>query len=269
MSNEVETSRCQTERCFHGILRLRYAPVRMTTKSYAAMLFAFTCVYAAAAQESETPVASPLPAESAVASPAPSQTPSPAPARKVRISFVPPPLEGTISLGVYDETGKLVRVLHRQADFSEFTIGADALVTQWDGKDNDGQDLPAGRYRAHGYLVGSLKLEDLSDTSSPPVQDDANAKIKVRLVRNPLHKDKRPSIELGVGFDKQGTYLKTGDDLPLFTVSKAPNVSRAWITAKAQDAMDVWQDDGVGLHQLRVSNLDQMMAFDCGEFELK
>ena len=39
----------------------------------------------------------------------------------VRISFVPPPLDGTISLGVYDAKGKLVRVLFREADINEFT----------------------------------------------------------------------------------------------------------------------------------------------------
>ena len=47
----------------------------------------------------------------------------PAPARNVRISFLPPPLDGTISLGIYDAKGKLVRVLLREADINEFTIG--------------------------------------------------------------------------------------------------------------------------------------------------
>ena len=51
-------------------------------------------------------------------------------------------------------TGKLVRVLHQQAELNEFAIGADALVTQWDGKNDDDEDLPAGKYHAHGYLVG-------------------------------------------------------------------------------------------------------------------
>ena len=60
-------------------------------------------------------------------SPTPAQTPSPATSRSVRISFVPPPLEGTISLGIYDRTGKLVRVLYQQAQLNEFAIGADGL----------------------------------------------------------------------------------------------------------------------------------------------
>ena len=177
-------------------------------------------------------------------------------------------MEGTISLGIYNQTGKIVRVLHQNAQFDDFTIGADALATRWDGKDNEHQDLPAGRYHARGYLVGALKREDLGKTSPPSTEIEANV-AKIRLVRNPLRKDKRPIVELGVAFNNEGTYLKTGDGLPLFKISETPNVTRAGIAAKGENAVDIWQDDGANVHQFRVSNVDQMMAFDCGEFELK
>jgi hypothetical protein len=244
-------------------------------------IFAFlTAILAplAAAQESSTPTPmttpgespSPLisPEESVAPAPAPAQTPS-LPARTVRISFVPPPLEGTISLGIYDTNAKLVRVLHQEANLDEFTIGADALVTQWDGKNDAGQDLPRGKYHARGYLVGPLKAEALSQTSAAAAENSANPTVKVRLVPNPLRKAKRPVVELGVGFDGDGSYLKTSDDLPLFTVSEAPSLIRAWITKKSEDAVDVWQDDGTKVHRFRISSVDQMMAFDCGDIELK
>jgi len=187
----------------------------------------------------------------------------------VRISFVPPPLEGTISLGIYDKNGKLVRVLHQEAKLNEFAIGADALVTQWDGKNDDEEDLPAGKYRARGYLVGSLKIEDLGQSSGLAIENDASRNVKVRLVPNPLRNDKRSIVDIGVGFDSDGSYLKTNDDLPLVTVSEMPNLIRAGITKKSENAVDIWQDDGTTVRQFRISNLDQMMAFDCGEFELK
>src|SRR5207245_4470647 len=114
-----------------------------------------------------SPFSSDLPEHSTASSPTAEQTPSPSPARRVRISFVPPPMEGTTSLGIYDQSGKLVRVLHQNAQLNDFTIGADALVTRWDGKDDAGQDLPAGQYHARGYLIGRLKLEDLGQTSPP------------------------------------------------------------------------------------------------------
>src|SRR6476469_6292874 len=157
----------------------------------------------AAAQESPnptpstTPVESPSPSispeQSVPPSPTPEQPPAPSPARSVRISFIPPPMEGTISLGIYDQAGKLVRVLHQNAQLDDFAIGADALVTRWDGKDDGHQDSPSGRYHARGYVVGPLKREDLRETSPPPTEFEASV-VKVRLVRNPLRKDKKPIV---------------------------------------------------------------------------
>jgi len=249
----------------------------MTTRVTFAFLTAMlACVVTA--QESPAPTSSAIPETSPspsfspefiTPSLTPAQTPSASPARSVRISFVPPPLEGTISLGIYDKSGKLVRVLHQEAQLNEFAIGADGLVTQWNGQNDEEQDVPAGRYRARGYVTGPLKVEDLGDSSAPSMESKANEKVKVKLVRNPLRKEKRPFVELGIGFDSDGSYLKTSDDLPLFTVSETPNLSRVWIIKKNEDAVDVWQDDGNKVHQFRISNLDQMMAFDCGELELK
>ena len=257
------------------------APSSMTKKANIALLIALGSIYAGIAQESPAPTPSPTPGESSSlsptpeespsVSPTPEQSPSPsaAPSRSVRISFLPPPLEGTISLGIYDGNGTLVRVLHQQAELNEFTIGADALVTQWDGKDDDDEDLPAGKYRAHGYLVGQFKLEDIGEATPPPVENEPPISVKVKLMPNPLANNKRSIIDLVVRFDSDGSYLKTIDDLPLFMLSETPNLIRAFITKKSEKSVDVWQDDGTSIRQFRISNVDKMMAFDCGEFELK
>jgi hypothetical protein len=221
------------------------------------------------ADSEESPAASITPEESVTPPPPPEQTPSASPARSVRISFVPPPLEGRISLGIYDPKGKLLRVLHHEADLNEFKIGADALVTQWDGKNDKGEDLPAGKYHARGYLVGPLKVEDLSQATRSPPENNSNAGVKVNLRPNPLANDKSGLVALAAGFDNDGSYLKTNDGLRLLTVSKSPNLSRVSITKKGDKSVDIWQTDGTVFHQFRISNVDQMMAFDCGEFELK
>ena len=241
----------------------------MTRKVNVPILIALASACTAFAQESPTATPSPTPAESATPSPILEQMPSAPPTRTVRLSFVPPPLEGRISLGIYDGSGKLVRVLHQEAELNEFTIGADALVTQWDGKNDDGEDSPPGKYHARGYLVGHFKVEDLGQATASPVENNANGNVKVRLMPNPLANDERSIVDLGVGFDSDGSYLKTIDDLPLFTVSETPNLIRALIIKKSEKSVDVWQDDGTLIHQFRVSNVDKMMAFDCGDFELK
>jgi hypothetical protein len=224
----------------------------------------------ASATAEESPALSSPPEESITAPPAPVQTPpSASSAKSVRVSFVPPPLEGTISLGIYDTTGKLVRVLHQEAQLNEFTIGADALLTQWDGKNDAGEDLPAGKYRARGYLVGALKVEDLGQVAESPPQNSPGASVKVKLMPNPLHNDKRSTIDVAAGFDAEGSYLKTADGLPLFTVSESPNLSRALVAKDGEKSIQIWQDNGASLHRFRISNIQKMMAFDCGEIELK
>ena len=390
-------------------------------------------------------------------SPTPEPASSPAPVRNVRISFVPPPLDGTISLGVYDAKGKLVRVLFREADINEFTIGQDALSKMWDGKDDAGENLPPGKYSAHGFVVGDVKIDgvgfffndwvtssdaprfsrirsltmrdenfllevdlvpsgtgqvlydvaskttgltetdDAEATASPspsgngagdvdpimtipgrngtrwvidrtekgsnttelkqfsasgeflrrlpvsatdpqptaiaasmtedkiylleeneaaqrvrglslaatksegaeqPVSEwkvdfekwiyahkdfslvdgkpvaagtktDLPEKVKIRLLPNPLLKDERVTVELAVGVDADGSFLKTADGLPLCTISETPALARALVAARGANAIDVFQDDTAVVEQFRVSGVDQMMSFDCGGFELK
>ncbi|MEY2564052.1 MAG: FlgD Ig-like domain [Verrucomicrobiota bacterium] len=391
-----------------------------------------------------------------LSSPTPNPKPTPSPAeRNVRITFLPPPLDGTISLGIYDAQGKLVRVLHREADINEFDIGTDALSTTWDGKDDGGENVPPGKYSAHGFVVGDLGIEgvgfffndwitaddsprisrirslalkdadlllgaeltdeetghlrydiaqktiklldtdELETIPSPtpaetipgsvdpvvivpgrngtrwmidrtakgaattelkqfsssgeflrslsvpatepqpmavaasttedkiylleensaaqrvrgltllatkteggvsdwkvdfekrivahkefalaegkPVATPAPGstvpeKVKVKLQANPLFNDDRVTVELTVGFDEDGSFLKTDDGLPLCSVSETPGLIRGLVINNGANALDVFQDDGAVVEQFRVTGVDQMMGFDCGGFELK
>jgi hypothetical protein len=225
------------------------------------LLVALNLCCAAIAQESPTPT--PTPAETA--SPAVTPMPTTSPEREVRLHFVPPPMEGTISLGIFDDQGKLVRVLHREAKIDNFTVEADSLSTTWDGKNDAGEDAPPGKYRARGYGVGEWKVDQLEQADSNPGTEH----VSVKLVENPLVRGTRPTADLALGSDAAGTFLKTTDGLPLFTVNKTPNAAAMSIGRSGKRTVDVWQSDGASVTQFRVSNVDQMMAFDCGTFELK
>ena len=76
-------------------------------------------------------------------------------------------------------------------------------------------------------------------------------------------------VDLTVGFDGKGSFLKTMDGLPLATVNEAPNLARVSVEKEGEKAANIWQDDGSSIEHVRVSNIDKMMAFDCGFFELK
>jgi hypothetical protein len=232
-------------------------------KQYAAILTVFAIGGLVIAQESSTPTESPTPTPEETSSPSPAASTT----RNVPLRFVPPPMEGTVSLGIFDSSDKLVRVLHREAKIDNFTIDENALKTTWDGKNDAGEDLPAGRYRARGYMVAKLKVEDLGKVESPPA--DVADHVSVKLVTNPLVSDTRSVMELGVGFDGKGSFLKTMDELPLATVNEAPNLARVSIQKDGEKAAHIWQADGSGVEHFRISNIDKMMAFDCGFFELK
>ncbi|MEP7015501.1 MAG: hypothetical protein ABI925_08685 [Verrucomicrobiota bacterium] len=248
----------------------------MTKKLSIALLLAIGLICAAKAQESPTPISSPTPEESPSLSPtpspvtdeSPSPTPSASPAHGARLRFIPPPMEGTISLGIFDENRTLVRILQREAKIDNFSVEPDGLGATWDGKNDAGKDLPPGKYRGRGYRIGELKVEDVGKAKKAPANDGAD-RVAVTLVTNPLSSDTRAVVDLGVGVDSQGCFLRTMDGLPLFTVSKTPKLVRAAITKNGKKSVDVWQDDGEAVEQLRVSNIDQMMAFDCGFFELR
>src|SRR5438477_2821334 len=223
-----------------------------------AALVLLLAAFTAAAQDS--PSATESPSATAV----PVITATATPARNVRISFVPPPLDGTISLGIYDPNGRLVRVLHQQAPLDEFTIGADALQTKWDGKDDYGQDLPAGKYHARGFSVGALQVENLpADPAASPPPNTSNS-ISIKLTANPLVKNDRPNVQLAVGFDDTDSFLKTMDELPLYVISERPGITSVVTAKSGEKSVDIWQDSSAGSEHFRISKLDQMMAFDCG-----
>jgi hypothetical protein len=409
------------------------------------LLFGLTT---ALAQESSAPSPSVSPSP-------PAATPTPAPVKSVTLRFALPPLEGTISLGIYNADGKLVRVLHREDTISEFTAGHDALETKWDGTDDDGKPLPNGKYHAHGFVVGNLKVEGINyffndwvtDDKSPHIHslgelwmengvfeisadlaggrqttlicdqntgeikgelpprtgphcsqiptlpnlvspidcapgrqgttwfvdsiggtapaevkqisndqrllrrlsygtsdpwprrieaspneekiflieendhlqrlralslvrttpenaeesvsdwktvfekkiithqnfsivngkavlesnptEHAPEKIGQKLRPDPLQHDKPGQVTLAIGLDADGSFLQTVDGLPLRTISDTPHLLRAILSRPNDTTIDVFQDDGAVVEQFRVSNLVEMIAFDCGEYELK
>jgi hypothetical protein len=199
--------------------------------------------------------------------PSPSSSPTGTPDRSVRINFVPPPLEGKISLGIYDQSGRLVRVLHQEAEFDEFSIGADALSTKWDGKDDDEHDLPAGKYSARGFLVAPMKIaETISNSASP----SAVTPVRIKLMANPLENNERPTVDITAGFDDDDVYVQTVDGLPLITVAQHQDAETVWLLpGRDNKSVTVCVSNGANVRQYEVNGLTKMMAFDCGKFELK
>lgn len=96
------------------------------------------------------------------------------------------------------------------------------------------------------------------------------ASAKIKLVANPLLKNERATIEVAVGFDDENAFIKTADGLPLLTLTQGNELSQASLISGADNkTVSVRIADGKGGHRFEVTGLEKMMAFDCGEIELK
>ena len=115
----------------------------------------------------------------------------------------------------------------------------------------------------------NFALENGKPVAAGAPSPSSPQKIMQQLRPDPLQNDKPGKAELAVGVDADGSFLKTADGLPLRTISDTPNLTRTLLARPNKNTLDVFQDDGAVVEQYRVSNLEQMIAFDCGDFELK
>ena len=83
------------------------------------------------------------------------QEPTP---RVIEVRFVPSGSQGTVGLGIYNPSGKLIRVLSSEWTFDRFRLGFDGISTIWDGLDEAGEAVPEGSYSARGFIVGDIKI---------------------------------------------------------------------------------------------------------------
>src|SRR5215831_9904353 len=104
MSSEVETSHNISE-----IVRDSSTSLGMTKTVSFAILTTFVAALGLFAQQSPSPPPTESPA------PSPTATASTPATRSVPLRFVPPPMDGTISLGIWDANDHLIRRLHREA----------------------------------------------------------------------------------------------------------------------------------------------------------
>jgi hypothetical protein len=97
----------------------------------------------------------------------------------------------------------------------------------------------------------------------------AQEKIHVGLVANPLERERPGSADLAVGFDAKGSWLQLADGLPLKAISTTPGLKWAAVGRSAPgEPLVVFQGDGVTVEEFVITKIAEMMAFDCGGFDL-
>jgi len=88
-------------------------------------------------------------------------------------------MEGTISMGIYDGKGKLVRALHREEEVQSDAFGKalNGLITSWDGKNDAGELMPADKYFARGFMVGDIAAEGEAMHGNDWITDDNTPRL--------------------------------------------------------------------------------------------
>jgi hypothetical protein len=100
------------------------------------------------------------------------EAPPPSKPDGMHITFLPPPLRGVITVGIYEPGGRLVRVLHREATEKAFTIGLNGFITKWNGLADGGEPAPTGKYLVRGWMVGDLDVEGVAFHGNDWVTED-------------------------------------------------------------------------------------------------
>ncbi|MGB8353362.1 MAG: hypothetical protein WCD79_05705, partial [Chthoniobacteraceae bacterium] len=93
-------------------------------------------------------------------------------------------------------------------------------------------------------------------------------KIRLTLLPNPLEQDKLGAVDISIGTDAKGSFLKAGDGLPLCRVSETPNLRWAAMSGEpGSKVITIFQGDGAVVEQFKAGKLANMMSFDCGDFD--
>ena len=108
----------------------------------------------------------------------PTPTPSSPPARMRVLRFALPPLDGTISLGIYDARvsscasfiAKTLSMISRPGMMRSKRFGTEPTMT--------GNPLPNGKYSARGFVVGDLKVEGVDYFFNDWVTDEKSPHIR-------------------------------------------------------------------------------------------
>ncbi len=80
----------------------------------------------------------------------------------VKAEVAPPPMDGTVSAGVFNEKGECVRVLLSHVSSDDVPSAMNGYLLAWDGKNDAGKEAPAGNYEFRGVVLGAIGLEGVA-----------------------------------------------------------------------------------------------------------
>lgn len=195
-----------------------------------------------------------------------------------RFAVAIPAMEGPFTMGIFSEQGKLVRLLYRDAAVETIPSGLNGLIMTWDGKDDLGNDVPAGSYRARGLVHGPIHISALpfyDPITVPPISEEDPAhpfpvdRIVLRAAEDELL-DSRPLISLRA-VKRTGSVDLEADGLPLVTIPlmEGPAPTRVFCNHGARaGAAILGAERGNFRENYLVNGLEQIVPMDAGKLEV-
>lgn len=195
-----------------------------------------------------------------------------------RFAVAIPAMEGPLTMGVFSEQGNLVRLLYRDATVETIPSGLNGLIMTWDGKDDLGNDVPAGSYRARGLVCGPIRLLALPSYDPitfplVPEEDPAHPfpvdRIVLRAAEDELL-DSRPLISLRA-VNRSDSVDMEADGLPLVTIPliEGPAPTKVFCSHGARaGAAIISVERGKFRENYLVSGLEQIVPMDAGKLEV-
>jgi hypothetical protein len=182
-----------------------------------------------------------------------------------QLMFVPPPVEGLISLGVYDSKAKLIRVLKKAATLDSFKSGLNGLFVDWDHNDAHGRPVPSGKFFARGVLIGDVKIEGVAFHLNDWIHDSDGPRIR-KILSATLMSELRPVVLAGASEPELLMFEANGNQSKLTALKFSPRtIKTAGSAILAFDSTQLALIDPASGVQISQQNLNDIRDADaCG-----
>lgn len=116
-------------------------------------------------------------------------------------------------------------------------------------------------------IVASPTFATVAGQLGRPQPFKPEDKIRVRLVPNPLFQEAMHDLDVQLGIDAKGAFLRAPDGLPLRTLTETPALKWAVMGREGGKAVTVFQSDGALVEEFKVLKIANTMSFDAGDYE--
>jgi hypothetical protein len=193
-----------------------------------------------------------------------------------------PELDGPVTMGIFSSSGERVRLLHRDAAVDTIPAGLNGLIMSWDGKDDQGRDVPAGTYRARGLVHGPLRVTALPVGNSLPVPPACREERDLLPPRPPFPKNRitiraakdellesRPLLSIEAGIEGDACVIRA-EGLPLLSIPVEPtgNVSPGITHGPVPGSALLTMEGPRGSSTYTISGLDRLVPLNAGALEI-